>query len=292
MGDAAVVFEGVSYAYPGSLGEAPVEALRDVSLTIERGQRLGILGPNGGGKTTLIRLLLGELTPTSGRVRVFGGDPAQGACVGRVGFVPQRMEIERRFPISVERFVGLALTCRSAPWRSLDAAGRDRVRDSLEMVGAEGLAARPIAALSGGQLQRVMIARSIAPRPDLLVLDEPTLGVDVAGQRLFSGMIASLQSALGITVVIVTHELRTIAASADRVACLSRTLHFHDAPSGLTPSVLAQVFAHDVEGVFGEIHVDAHAAEDCDNPAHGHDHAGVNKAGEKNSGHGGCGGHA
>lgn len=270
--DPVVEFDGVSFAYPGSGPADSVEALSGVSLTIGRGQRVGILGPNGGGKTTLIRLILGELTPTAGRVRVFGSDPVRGGNVGRVGFVPQRMELERKFPISVAECVALALTCRWSPWRSLGVNGHERVRESLEMVGAAELASRPIAALSGGQLQRVMIARAIATRPELLVLDEPTLGVDVKGQRLFSDMIGELQRELGLTVVIVTHELRTIAASADRVACLSRTLHFHDAPSGLTPGVLAQVFAHDVEGVFGQIHVEAHSAEDCDDPAHDHGH--------------------
>ena len=113
-----------------------------------------------------------------------------------------------------------------------------------------------------------MIARAIACQPKLLILDEPTVGVDIAGQQRFGNLINTLHRELDLTIIVVTHDMRAIAAVADRVACLSRTLHFHDSPDGLSPAVLAQVFAHDVAGVFGEIHIDAHRAQDCDDPEH------------------------
>lgn len=269
---AAVELDAVSYTYPG----AESAAVRGVTLRVERGQRLGILGPNGGGKSTLIGLMLGLLAPTRGRVRVLGCDPTRARVDGRIGYLPQRLGADLDWPLSVRRVVELGVTCRRAPWSGASAEERSAIEESLDLVGVGALADRPIGALSGGQLQRVMIARAIAPRPDLLVLDEPTLGVDVGGQRLFAGMIDTLRSRLGLTIVIVTHDLRTVAGASDRVACLSRTLHFHDAPGGLTPGVLAQVFAHDVEGVFGEVHIEAHSADACDDPSHapreGHGH--------------------
>ena len=266
----AVEIDHVSFAYEGA--QDRVVALDDVSLTVREGERLGILGPNGGGKTTLLKLMLGELEPDLGAVRVFGRSAKDARRDGLVGWLPQRLGADLAWPLSVRQVVELGIAVRLGPLTRLSAQDRTRVDSALELVGMLDKQDRPIGALSGGQVQRVMIARAIAPRPRLLVLDEPTLGVDVRGQRLFAEMIETLQRELGLTVVIVTHELRTIAASAERVACLSRRLHFHDAPQGLTPGVLAQVFAHDVEGIFGEVHVDAHSAEDCDDPGHTHDH--------------------
>ena len=267
-GTPAVELSRVSYTYPArGFDPDPVAAVEDVSLRVERGQRLGILGPNGGGKSTLIKLILGLIAPTSGSVRVFGEDPARARREGRVGYLPQRIDADTSWPLSVRQVVELGI-----PKERGKAEVHRLCAESLDLVGMRSFIDRPIGALSGGQLQRVMIARAIGPRPDLLVLDEPTLGVDVKGQRLFSEMVGSLQSELGLTVVTVSHELRAIAASSDRIACLSRTLHFHDAPQGLSPDVLAQVFAHDVEGVFGEVHVQAHRAADCDDPSHAHHH--------------------
>lgn len=142
----------------------------------------------------------------------------------------------------------------------------------MSLLGIADLADRPVGKLSGGQFQRTLIARALAVGARVLLLDEPTVGIDVTGQRRFAELLTSLRDRLGVTIVVVSHDLRTIAAASDRVACLSRTLHSHVAPEGLTPAVLAEVFRHDVEGVFGEVHVDAHPAADCDDPAHHHHH--------------------
>jgi len=138
----------------------------------------------------------------------------------------------------------------------------------MAAVGAEGFADRPIGRLSGGQLQRVMIARALACRPRLLLLDEPTVGIDVAGQQQFAELLTRLHERMALTVMVVSHDLRTVAAGCDRVACLSRTLHSHTDPRGLTPAVLAEVFRHDVAAIFGDVHVDAHAAAGCSDPRH------------------------
>jgi zinc transport system ATP-binding protein len=160
------------------------------------------------------------------------------------------------------------LLVRTRPWRKVSPDRRAWARHCLELVGASALAEKRIGALSGGQLQRVLIARAIAAEPRVLLLDEPTVGIDVQGQKKFGEMLEVVRSELGITVVVVSHELATIAATSDRVACLRRTLHFHDAPRGLTAEVLSEVFSHDLAVLEG------HA------PACAHDHGG---------GRGGCG---
>lgn len=276
----AVVIEGVSFTYPArGLREDAVTALRGVSLAVPRGTRLGILGPNGGGKSTLVKLILGLLEPQAGTVRVLGRSAAGARRAGLVGYLPQRMGAELDWPVSVRQAVAMPLAARTGPWVLRDRNTEAAADRALSLVGMADLADRPVGALSGGQLQRAMIARAIAPRPELLVLDEPTVGVDAAGQHRFADLINTLHTELGITIVTVSHDLRAIAAGSDRVACLHRSLHFHDAPSGLTPAILAEVFAHDVEAIFGAVHIDAHAADACADPSrpgppcdHRHDH--------------------
>lgn len=261
----AVQVEGLTFSYPGS--DAP--ALENVSLSVAQGGRLGILGPNGGGKSTLLKIVLGLLRPQAGRVVVFGREPVAADRAGMVGYVPQGLEVEKGFPLSVRQVVELAVSWRMPAWRGLPDAELERVESLLGLVGAAGFAEKPIGSLSGGQLQRVMIARALAPRPKLLVLDEPTVGIDAAGQAQFASLLAAVHAQTGVTMLIVSHDIRAIAAGCDRVACLSRKLHFHDAPSGLTPGVLAEVFAHDVAGLAGVgplagMHVHAHGpGETC-----------------------------
>jgi zinc transport system ATP-binding protein len=269
----AVEIEHVSFAYPATgFDTLPSPAIKDVNFTINQRTKLGILGPNGGGKSTLIKLILGILKPAQGQVKIFGIPPSLARQRGLIGYLPQRIEADRDWPINVEQVVGLGLACRKNPWQRLSADDHAAIVNAIELLEIQDLSRRPISALSGGQLQRVMIARAIAGNPRLLILDEPTVGVDIAGQQRFGDLIQSLHSKLDLTVIVVSHDMRAIAAVADRVACLSRTLHFHAAPQGLTPAVLAQVFAHDVAGVFGDIHIDAHLADDCDDPSHAHQH--------------------
>jgi len=259
----------VTFAYPGST--AP--ALEGVSLRVEAGERLGVLGPNGGGKSTLLKIALGLLPGFIGEVRVFGMPPRRARRTGLIGYVPQRSEAILGFPVSVRQAVEMAAVRRAPFWRGANVDERNAVDRSLELVGARDLASRPVGRLSGGQLQRVLIARALAGRPKILALDEPTVGIDAAGQRRFADLLGNLHRELGLTILIVSHDVRAIAAVCDRVACLARTLHFHDAPRGLTPQVLAEVFRHDVSSVFGDLHVDAHLAESCPvEGEHAHEH--------------------
>jgi len=266
MTSPAIIFDRVSFAYPGG---SP--ALENVSLSVEPGQVLAVIGPNGGGKSTLLKLMLGMLQGYSGRIEVCGSTPSAARERGLIGYVPQRSEAELSFPISVRQAVSMS-AARSLPgWKPTTRAIKDRVMQCLTRVGAAAYADRPVGELSGGQWQRVMIARALAVEPRVLALDEPMVGIDAPGQKLFAGLLSELRRDLGLTIVLVSHDLRTVAGASsacDRVACLRRTLHFHAAPNGVTPQVLAEVFQHDLADIFGEVHVDAHKAADC-----GHDHS-------------------
>lgn len=258
----AVEYDRVTFAYPPR-GRTVLE---NISLRVPAGGRLGIFGPNGGGKTTLLKITLGLLKGHSGQVRVFGRDPGEARQEGLIGYVPQRVEAELAFPLSVRQVVAMGVQRGLPCWKRLPKASVERVERVIGLVGAADFADRPIGRLSGGQLQRVMIARALAANPKILLLDEPTVGIDVAGQQRFAELLELVHRELALTIVIVSHDLRAIAAGCDRIAVLSRTLHSHVAPHGLTPQLLAEVFSHDVASVLGDVHVHAHLAEECAAP--------------------------
>lgn len=264
----AVEFENVSFAY--TRGEAVLE---DVSLRVERGERLGLLGPNGGGKTTLLHLALGLIEPDAGAVRVGGMSPTAARKKGLVGALLQSSAENDALPVTAREVVTLGATIRLPAWKRTGAALRDRIGKALELVDAREYADRLYRELSGGQRQRVRIARAIAAGAEILMLDEPLVGVDPAGQRRFADLIERVRAEMNLTLMIVSHDVRAVAAGCDRIACLSRTLHYHATPEGLTPAVLGEVFQHDVAAIFGDVHVHAHPADECPMD-HGQEHGG------------------
>ena len=243
---AIVDIAAVTYAY--RRGAPP--ALRQVSLQVDRGTTVGLIGPNGGGKTTLVKLLLGLMPPTSGTLTIDGLSPARAVRRGDViGYLPQHAPRSDRLPLTVRQVVRLGLAGKTGIARSTppdDAAYADGL---IDRVGIGDLADRPVAALSGGQLQRVLIARALAPRPKLLLLDEPTTGIDAGGQRQFVTFLQDIQRELGLTVILVSHDLRAVCAMADRIACLSGTLHYHDVPERLPADLVYRMFACDLQAM-------------------------------------------
>lgn len=240
----AVQIENLDFSYGGQ------PALRQIKLTIGRGTTLGIIGPNGGGKTTLIRLLLGLLKPGRGTIQVDGLSPAQAVRRGNViGYLPQNPQAPGGLPLSVRQVVRLGLAGKTGMLRSYATDDLAFADGLLERVGVAELADRPISAMSGGQLQRVCIARALAPRPMLLLLDEPTTGIDRAGQQRFIEFLEELKQELGLTVVFVSHDLRAVSAISDRIACLNVTLHYHDVPDHLPADLVYQMFACDLEAM-------------------------------------------
>jgi zinc transport system ATP-binding protein len=246
--------------------------LSGINLRIDPGTTLGLIGPNGGGKTTLMRLLLGALRPTAGSVRVAGLAPSRAIARGDlIGHLPQNPPMSSRLPLSVRQVVRLGLAGKTGVLRSYRRDDLDFVESLLGRVGLADMADRPIAALSGGELQRAYIARALAPRPRLLLLDEPTTGIDRGGQHRFIDFIQSLKTSMGLTIVFVSHDLRAVSSISDRIACLNRTLHYHDVPDHLPADLVYRMFACDLEamGIKGGRVCTHEHAEGC--PTHADD---------------------
>ncbi len=237
----AVEMRGVSFSY------GRTRVLEEVDLTVERGEFLGVLGPNGAGKTTLLRLLLGLLEPASGTIEVLGVPPA--GARGRVGYVPQYARFERDMPIRVEEVVlmGRLGAHRVGPrWRDED---REAARRALSAVELADLTGRQVANLSGGQLQRTLVARALAMEPELLLLDEPTASVDTGAGRELYRTLAELTGRM--TVILVTHDVGVLAREVGSVACLNRRLHYHGTEA-LSREVLEKTYGRGVELVSHE----------------------------------------
>lgn len=183
-----------------ALGGHPV--LSDVSLTIQPGEIVTILGPNGSGKSTLLRALLGIVPATAGDVSRRDGLV--------IGYVPQRLAIDRTLPMTVRRFLSL-------PKR----VGDKEAMDALERVGVPDVAQRQMADLSGGQFQRVLLARALLAKPGLLILDEPTQGLDQPGEAAFYRLIEEVRRETGVAILMVSHDLHVVMAASDRVICLN-----------------------------------------------------------------------
>ncbi|MEX2213606.1 MAG: metal ABC transporter ATP-binding protein [Phycisphaeraceae bacterium] len=247
-----ICLHNVGYRFPsqGGAKSSGAVALRDVTLHISRGENLGIIGPNGAGKTTLLKIILGLLEGYTGSVEIMNMSPREAGRRGDViGYVPQRAEVEWKFPVSAEQVVMMGLTGKTGLFRRHKREDREYALEMMRRVGMIDLRDRPIGHLSGGQQQRLFIARALAARPPILILDEPLVGIDEAGQRQFARLIHELHESLKLTVVIVSHDLQAIAAGCNRVACLKQSIHYHAAPSGLTKEVLSEVFNHEIAPV-------------------------------------------
>ena len=236
----------VTFRYPDG-----AEALRDVTLHVPDGSTLGVVGPNGAGKTTLLKILLGVLGGYEGTARVADMAPAEARRRGGiVSWVPQRARMPWDFPLTVRQVVRMGLVGKTGMFRRHKRGDLDYCEHLIEMLDMGAIAARPIGEISGGQQQRAIIARALAPRPGVLMLDEPTVGVDQAGLETFSSLMRQIKRECDVTLVIVSHDLRAVLQDCQRIACLNRTLHFHDSPARLTPELLSQVFRCDLTGLF------------------------------------------
>ena len=250
MSHPIVEIQHVDFAYRDQL------VLKHLDLNIDRRSTLGLIGPNGAGKTTLVQLLLGLLAPTRGTIRIDGRNPRDAIRQGDViGYLPQRPGVPVGFPINVRQLVRLGLAGKTGMLRSMSKADLAFVDELLQRVGIEELADTPVGSLSGGQLQRALIARALAPKPKLLLLDEPTTGIDRAGQQRFIESIAQLKQSMDLTIVIVSHDLRAVSAMSDRIACLNVTLHYHDVPERVPPELIYGMFACDLQAMgLGHVH--------------------------------------
>lgn len=230
------------------------EILRGIDLAIGRREIVTVIGPNGGGKTTLLKLLLGLVKQTTGRV-----DRAPGV---RVGYLPQRFAVNPVLPLTVSRLMALTRPANHAA-----------IATALVETGSEHLVAARVQDLSGGELQRVMLARALLSNPDLLVLDEPVQGVDVAGEAALYELIGRLRDERGCAVLMVSHDLHVVMAATDRVICLNGHVCCTGAPREVTSDP-------EYRRLFGARAAEAYAVyrhdHDCDHDhGDGHDHSDV-----------------
>jgi zinc transport system ATP-binding protein len=215
----ALELEHVSFAY-----EHGALVLRDVDLTVERGEFVAIAGPNGGGKTTLLRLILGLEQPTAGRVQV---------ALDRKGYLPQRAQTSIDAPLTVRELVGAGRVARSRLLGPLGRGDREAVREAIERVGLTAQADRRLTTLSGGQQQRAFIAKALAGDPELLALDEPTTGVDVEAQEAVAGLLQRLGAELGMTILYVSHEFGAVEHFVERIVLVRERIVYDGPPSAL-----------------------------------------------------------
>lgn len=196
--------------------------LDDISFEVASGDYIGILGPNGSGKTTLIKLILGLLSPTDGVARIFNADPRTFRGWAKVGYVPQNVfKNDQNFPATVWEIVESGL---GEDERSLSRENRDTcIQTALDSARVAHVAKRRIGELSGGERQRAFIARALATKPELLILDEPTTGIDRQSEREFYALLAELNKK-GMTIMLITHDLDAVTREVKSVLCLNRRL--------------------------------------------------------------------
>ncbi len=232
-----VEFENITFSYDG------LPVLKDVNLTVEDRDFLAIVGPNAGGKTTILKLMLGLLKPRSGTVRIFGDSPEKARK--HIGYMPQHTSLDLMFPVNVLDVVlmGRLGEHKLGFFRKRD---KDIARESLQKVEMSGFDDRPFSDLSGGQRQRVLIARALASKPELLLLDEPTSNIDVAVETELFEILHELNKTK--TVVLVTHDLGFVSSVVKHVACVNRRVIVHPT-SEITGELINDIYGTDVHMV-------------------------------------------
>ncbi len=237
----AVELRGVTVHLNGHL------VLDRITFTVQPGEFWGIIGPNGGGKTTLLRTILGIVRPQRGEVKVLGVPPKEAVKRGWLGYLPQKMT-GRSFPISALEMVLLGECNNRNFYKPFKDKERETALRALRLVGLEDKARVPFPHLSGGEQQRVLIAMALASRPKILLLDEPNTGVDVVAQEGLYQVLKRLKEELSLTILMVTHDVGVVSHFVDRIACLNTTLHFSGDPwRAMDCDLLERLYGEPVE---------------------------------------------
>jgi zinc transport system ATP-binding protein len=212
----------LSYTYQVSTSSSALSVLNDISFSINKGDLLGVIGPNGAGKTTLFSCMLGLLKNYRGEIKIFGQDIRKNnsLVLQSIGYIPQQKSIEQGFPATVQEIVSLGLIGKKN-------LSKDKLAHALEMVDLSGQNHRRIGELSGGQQQRVLIAKALVHEPRLLILDEPTTGVDVKTQNKFYSLLKNLNQENNLSIIWASHDLNAVKKIASKVMCLNRNMFFH-----------------------------------------------------------------
>jgi len=248
------------------LGGTPI--LENITCSIARGELTAIIGPNGAGKSTLLRALLSTVPLSSGRIELHV--PRR-----KVGFVPQRIDVDRTLPLSVEGFLAALVGAKPLMF-GVGSASRAKVRTMLERVASAELATRPLGGLSGGEMQRVMLAAALEPEPELLILDEPASGMDISAEACLYDVVKRLV-AKGAAVVMVSHDLSVVSEQTSHVLCINRKLVCQGGPQDiLTDKTIRDVFGHGhgvyVHGGHSGTHEHSHSHDHAHDHGHSHKH--------------------
>lgn len=220
--------KNISFAYNGEL------VLEQINLNVHRGDYLGIIGPNGGGKTTLLKIMLGLLKPSFGTVYLFGQDICCFKHWSKIGYIPQKaVNFDSNFPATVYEVVSMGRYGKKGLFHSLNAKDKTIIDESLKQVEMREYRDRIIGDLSGGQQQRVFIARALVSQPEVIFLDEPTVGVDVKTQESFYKLLKKLNHTLHLTLILVSHDINVVVHEVTEIACINKTLSYDSCPLDL-----------------------------------------------------------
>ncbi len=269
--------EKISFSYEQEIyGDESAPALKDISFTLKRGESLGVLGPNGGGKSTLMKIIAGLLKPTSGKiyfndklVQDFNHYPFQ-----HFSYVPQNSELNTTLPVKVHEFLGFSMSHYKIKNDHL-------VDELLKLVGVLHKKSTLISKLSGGEKQRVLIARAMINSPELLLLDEPTKGLDSKGQDQLLNLIEMIKTKDKTAVMIVDHNINQIIKSCHNILCLNKEHHWHDHRDFLTKNILEDIYHCEFEHLLIhekdlELNHNGHSHHDQDHKFCDHDHESQN----------------
>ncbi|WP_019178069.1 metal ABC transporter ATP-binding protein [Methanomassiliicoccus luminyensis] len=239
-------------------------ALDGVSLDVEKGDVLGIIGPNGGGKTTLLNAMLGNVKIASGSVKLFGTELGKFRDHHKIGYVSQHaIQFDPLFPATVEEIVRLGCITRNRLGRRLSSDDKRAVREAMELVGIDNVRGKKISELSGGQKQRIFIAKALVREPELIILDEAASGLDVGIQDRFVKLLRKLRDERGVTVITVSHDISSVMCQANKLAIVNRKLEFTEITEGTDPHQAMRdaygehftfVFHHERDGCVGHNH--------------------------------------
>lgn len=242
-----VTMKNVSFSYGNK------RILENIHFEIPRGKFMGLVGPNGGGKTTMIKLTLGLLEPDEGQIKLFDTPIGKFQKREKIGFVSQKANsFNRDFPATVFEVVSTGLTAKLGYLRFLRKKHKSKIVKALEMVDMVHYLDENIGNLSGGQQQRIFIARALVNEPELLILDEPTVGIDEANVKRFYELLHQLNTEQNITLLLVTHDTSIMTEYATDIVCLNKTLHFHGNPeeySSLSDEELSKFYGHRVMAI-------------------------------------------
>ncbi len=239
------------------------QVLEGVTFAMGAAEFVGIVGPNGAGKTTLLKVMLGLIPVSRGRIQVFGRSPGEGIREHPIGYVPQRHVIAPRFPATVGDVVMMGRISSLGPFRFPGARDWEEVHRSLELVGMGRLEGRAIGELSGGEQRRAMLAQALCASTKLLVLDEPTIGLDLPAEHEFYALLRRLQSELALAVIAVSHDLVALAGEVDELICINRRIHVHGNPDEVVHShAIREAYSCEFDFLAGELAHHGHAGRD------------------------------